>query len=152
MRRRDPYFSPMQCQSVRTSPLEPEQQDIDAIHDLERRDIQASKVNDVDALVSLWTEDGVLLQPGSTPVVGRNAIRTLLEQQKQQSTGTVTTEYEENWRELRILGDYAFEWGEMWVTIKFSSGKLAHQQANAIRILHRDSDHVWKVARVAVSP
>jgi uncharacterized protein (TIGR02246 family) len=142
----------MWCQSVRTAPLKPQQQDIDAIRDLERRDIQTSKANDLDALVSLWTDDGVLLQPGSAPVGGKDAIRTLLEDQKQQSAGTVTTEYAERWRELRIVGDYAFEWGEMSATIKFSSGKLAHQQTNAIRVLRRDNGHLWKVARVAVTP
>jgi len=56
--------------------------DVASIIALEKRDADAAKVNDVDALVSLWTDDGVLLQPGAEPVIGRAAIRQLLQQQK----------------------------------------------------------------------
>lgn len=59
-----------------------ETKDLAAIIALEQRDIQASKADDVRMLVSLWTDDGVLLQPGSDPIVGIAAIRELLEQEK----------------------------------------------------------------------
>jgi uncharacterized protein (TIGR02246 family) len=103
-------------------------------------------------LASLWAEDGVLLQPGSKPVIGKAAIRSLLEAQKQQSAGTETTQYEETWHELRLVDDYAFEWGEMDVTVKLASGRSVHQAVNAIRVLRRETDASWKVARLAATP
>jgi hypothetical protein len=45
----------------------PSAKEIAAIIALEQRDVAAAKVNDVETLVSLWTEDGVLLEPRSEP-------------------------------------------------------------------------------------
>jgi uncharacterized protein (TIGR02246 family) len=131
---------------------DPSAREISAIIALEQRDAAAAEVNDVETLVSLWTGDGVLLQPGSEPVVGIAAIRQLLEQQKQQSSMIVTLAYLENWKERRILGDEAYEWGEMSVTAKLPDGKEATQTVYAIRVLRRQQDGSWKVARAIVTP
>ena len=131
---------------------DPSAREIAAIMVLEERDAAAAKVNDVETLVSLWTEDGVLLQPRSEPVVGIAAIRQLLEQQKQQSAVIVTLAYLESWKERRILGDEAYEWGEMSVTAKLPDGKEATQTVHAIRVLRRQQDGSWKVARAIITP
>jgi uncharacterized protein (TIGR02246 family) len=131
---------------------DPTAPEIAAIIALEQRDAAAAKVNDVGTLVSLWTEDGVLLQPRSEPVVGIAAIRQVLEQQKQQSAMIVTLAYLENWKERRILGDEAYEWGEMSVTAKLPDGKEASQTVLAIRVLRRQQDGSWKVARAIITP
>ena len=123
-----------------------------AIIALEHRDAEAAKINDVETLVSLWTEDGVLLQPRSEPVVGVAAIRKLLEQQKQQSTGMTTLAYQEDWKERRILGEEAYEWGEMSVTARLPDGKETTQTVYAIRVLRRQQDGSWKVARAIITP
>ncbi len=127
-------------------------QDAAAIIALEQRDAAAAKVNDLETLVSLWTEDGVLLQPKSEPVVGTVAIRRLLEVQKQQTTGIVTLAYLEKWNERRILGKEAYEWGEMTVTARLPNGKEATQTVSAIRILCRQQDGSWKIARAIITP
>jgi uncharacterized protein (TIGR02246 family) len=131
---------------------DPSTQEIAAIIALEQRDAAAAKVNDVDTLVSLWTEDGVLLQPRSEPVVGIASIRQLLEQQKQQSATVVTLAYLENWKERRIFGNEAYEWGEMSVTVKLPDRKEATQTVHAIRVLRRQQDGSWKVARAIITP
>ena len=66
------------------------------IQELEQKDIAASEKNDIDALVALWTDDGVLVQPGMEPVVGKDAIRKVLLQQRQ-AARVETISYEENW-------------------------------------------------------
>ena len=126
--------------------------DIAAIVALEQRDAAAAKANDVDGLVSLWTEDGVLLQPRSEPVVGIAAIRQLLDQQKQQSTMVVTLSYRENWKERRIVGNEAYEWGDMSVTARLPDGKEASQTVESIRILRRQQDGSWKISRAIITP
>jgi len=122
------------------------------IQEMEQKDVAASKTNDVEALVSLWTDDGVLLQPGLAPVVGKEAIRTLLLQQQQQAGRVETTSYEEKWNEIRFAGAYAFEWGRIAANLKLPDGREVQQDANAIRILEKQPDGSWRVARVAITP
>lgn len=122
------------------------------IQELEQRDIAASKKNDIEALVALWVDDGVLLQPGMAPVVGKEAIRKLLLEQQRQPARVETTSYEENWKEVRISGAYAFEWGQIGATLKLPDGKDIRQSVNAIRVLAKQPDGSWRVARVAIVP
>lgn len=51
--------------------------DLQAIEELEHTDAMAAKTNDVDRLTSLWTEDGVLLQPMAPPVIRSSTVDTL---------------------------------------------------------------------------
>jgi uncharacterized protein (TIGR02246 family) len=132
-------------------PAGQEQRDLAAISALSQRDIAACMKNDVDALCSLWTEDGVLLMPGAQPLVGRKAICGMLQEQKAHSPGSITTDYTEDWEEVRILGDYAWQWGRMSQT-QADNGKQQTMWVNAMRILHREKDGSWKVARAAVTP
>lgn len=126
--------------------------ELGAIVALERRDAEAAKSNDVETLVSLWTEDGVLLLPRQQAVVGIAAIRQVLEQQRQQSAQISTLAYDEDWKERRIVGDEASEWGEINVTLRLPNGKEVTQTVHSIRILQREKDGSWKVARAIVTP
>lgn len=121
------------------------------IRELEQKDIAASKKNDVEALVALWTDDGVLLQPGVAPVVGKEAIRKLLLEQQRESARVEMISYEENWEEVRITGDYAFEWGQIGATLQMPNGKDVRQSVNAIRVLAKQPDGSWRVARAAIT-
>lgn len=86
------------------------------------------------------------------PVVGKEAIRTLLLQQQRQSARIETTSYEEDWKELHIMGAYALEWGQIGATLKLPDGKDVRQSVNAIRILAKQPDGSWQVARAAITP
>ena len=129
-----------------------EQRDLQAINALSQKDIAACMKNDVDTLCSLWTDDGVLLMPGAPPLVGKKAICAMLQEQKAQSGGSMTTDYTEDWEEVRILGNYAWQWGKMSQTERLASGKMETMRVNAIRILRREPDGSWKVARAVVTP
>jgi uncharacterized protein (TIGR02246 family) len=126
--------------------------DIKAINDLNQRDIAASKENDVDTLATLWTDDGVLIVPMTPPFVGKPAIRKLLDQQKEQAKDAETTAYDEQWEEVRIIGDYAYQWGSISVTVELPGGKQVSQTVGAMRILQRQKDGEWLVARAIVTP
>ena len=132
---------------------EPDQSaDLKAINDLTARDIEASKENDIDTLASLWTQDGVLIIPMSPPFVGKPARRKMLEQQKELAKDVETTAYDERWEELRIIGDYAYEWGNISVTLELSGGKQGSHTVGAMRILQKQKDGEWLVARAIVTP
>ncbi len=125
---------------------------VKAIDALSQKDISACMKNDVDTLCSLWTDDGVLLMPGAPPLVGKKAICGMLQEQKAKSNGSTILGYTEDWEEVRIVGDYAWQWGRMSESQANASGKEETMRVNAIRILHRDSDGSWKVARAVVTP
>lgn len=129
-----------------------EQSDLKAIDALSKADIAAYMKNEVDTLCTLWTEDGVLLMPGAAPLVGKKAICGMLEELKRQSIGSMTTDYTEDWQEVRIVGNYAWQRGKMSETQRLASGKMETMKVNAIRILRREADGSWKVARAAVTP
>ena len=129
-----------------------EQKDLAAISALSQKDIAACMKNDTDTLCSLWTDDGVLLMPGAAPLVGQKAICAMLQEQARQSIGSLTTDYTEEWQEVRILGNYAWQWGKMSETQRAANGKMESMKVNAIRILRREPDGTWKVARAAVTP
>lgn len=126
--------------------------DLAAIERLEQKDVAASKVNDVDALTSLWTDDGVLLQPGSLPVVGKQQIHALLLQQRQQNAAVQVLSYDESWKERRLAGDSAFEWGIITATLRLPNGKEVTQTVYAGRYLVRAPDHSWHIARAVITP
>ena len=129
-----------------------DQRDLQAINALSQKDTAACMKNDVDTLCSLWTDDGVLLMPGAAPLVGKKAICAMLQAQKAQSSGSMTTDYTEDWEEVRIVGNYAWQWGKMSQTERLASGKMDTMRVNAIRILRREPDGSWKVARAVVTP
>ena len=127
--------------------------DLAAIESFDQSDAAAAKIDDVDALISLWTDDGVLLQPFSDPVVGKAAIENLFRQQKQasQQAQFKTLAYDENWTERKILGDRAWEWGSITVQTQLPNGKVVPQKAYLLRILARQRHGNWKFERVAVT-
>ena len=147
-----PALSQALCAQVKTDAAAPKQADINAIDKLSQTDIAACLKDDVDTMCSLWTDDGVLLMPGAPPLVGKKAVCGMLQAQKAQSNGSKTTGYTEDWDEVRVVGDYAWQWGKMSQTVKDRSGKQETMHVNAIRILQRQPDESWKVARAVVTP
>lgn len=84
--------------------------------------------------------------------MGVEAIKQLLEKQKQQSSIVTTLSYVENWNERHINCGDAYEWGEFKVTARLPNGKEASQHVHAMRILRREPDGSGKVARAIVTP
>ncbi len=119
-----------------------------AIETLHQRDIAATKAYDVDALASLWTEDIVALPPGAAPVVGKEANRKLLESSRAASAQFETLEYEQDWQEIRVVHDFAWERGVFTGAVRpKAGGDLTRYRYNVLRILQRQPDGSWLVHR-----
>jgi len=126
-----------------------EQDALVGIKELHRRDIEASKARDFKILLSLWTEDGVLLEPGKEPVIGKEALKAYMYEQAKISQTYKIKKYEHKWEEIKVFDDWAFEWGffdEEAEMIK--GGEIIKQQGKLLRVLKRQKDGSWKVARV----
>ncbi len=128
--------------------------DLQAIEHVDAIDAVAAKTNDVETLASLWTDDGVLVQPMSEPVVGRSNIRALLLLQKQQATssGIEVLSYTELWRDRQVHDGTAFEWGTIGITIRLPNRKEITRTVYAGRYLTRAADGAWRFARVVITP
>ncbi|MFC1502365.1 hypothetical protein ACFL6A_03030, partial [bacterium] len=60
-----------------------ESKDKKAIEIMHATDMAAAKKMDIETLLSLWTDDGVLLQPGQEAIIGKEAIwNYMMEQAK----------------------------------------------------------------------
>ena len=131
--------------------VDPGAQDIAAIIALEQRDAAAANINDVETLVSLWTPDGVLLHPNQT----RSWVFRLSANARSSETADGNDHNARLPGKLegrRILGNEAYEWGEMSVTAKLPNGQAETQRVLAIRILRRQPDGSWKFARASITP
>jgi ketosteroid isomerase-like protein len=124
------------------------QDDMEAISTLHNKDIQASMALDEPVLESLWTDDIVTMHPGAPAVVGKAANIAKLQAGIEQMKGQDIMAYNEEFQEVRIQGDWAYEWGTITGrTRPFSGGNESAYRFNVMRILQRQPDGSWKVAR-----
>ena len=119
-----------------------------AITRLQERDIAANTALDLDALVSLTTDDVVVLPPGRPPVVGQKALRSFYQALVEKTPDAQVLAYSEEWDEVRIVGDFAFQWGTITERTKASVTTAESSSAvHAMRVLARQPDGSWKIAR-----
>jgi uncharacterized protein (TIGR02246 family) len=122
-----------------------ERQAIAALHET---DMVASMARDIDTLVSLCSDDCVLLPPGQEPIRGREAVRESLERDAEQGQTYRITEYVHEFEEVRILDGWAFEWGRFRAAAEpVRGGSPIRSSGKILRVLKRQTDGAWKVAR-----
>lgn len=122
--------------------------DLEMIERLHAQDIAASRTRDLTILLALCTDDCVMLPPDRPPVIGKAAIAKWLEAEHELEQTYEITKYEHHFQEIKILGEWAFEWGTFSASAReygsdnevFTSGKL-------FRILQKQANGMWKVAR-----
>ena len=118
------------------------------IEELHQTDMAASKAKDTSTLVSLCTDDCVMLPPGEDPIVGKEAIRASLEQDVNQEEDYRITEYVHDFAEVRVLGEWAFEWGTFSAAAEpLDGGAHIRSSGKILRVLRQQPDGTWKVAR-----
>ncbi len=125
--------------------MQTDRQMIEALHD---KDMAASKTKDLTILMSLWTDDGVALPPGEDPVIGEEALQAWLQRDLEQDRDYQITEYVHSFEEIEILGEWAFEWGTFSAAAESNAGgPPLRTTGKLLRILKRQPDGTWKVAR-----
>ncbi len=123
-------------------------EDQKAIAQLQHQEIEANMAFDLEKLVSLYTEDVVLLPPDQEAIRGKEALRLYYEQARKQLGNTDILGYEETWDEVQISGDWAFQIGTITErTQAAAGGKETMVVMRAMRILKREPDGAWLIAR-----
>lgn len=125
-----------------------QQEDLSKIEQLHEIDIKASKEQDYDKLLTLCTEDCVLLPVDQEPIIGMEAIRKWMKQNQAANENLQVTKYLQDFKEVKVVDDWAFEWGTFrGEAISMGSGETFRQSGKIMRILKRQPDGSWKVAR-----
>ena len=121
---------------------------MEGIKKLHETDMAASKTQDIETLIDLWTDDGVLLEPGQEPIKGKEAIRAYMKKNQPEMQSYEITEYVHDFEEIKILDDWAFEWGTFKGTYHLKTGGPDfRQRARLFRVLRRQPDGSWKCSR-----
>jgi uncharacterized protein (TIGR02246 family) len=121
---------------------------MEPINALHKREMEASRKWDVDTLASLWADDIVTLSQGEPPMIGREANRAAVTRLRDESRDVQIADYILSFNEVRIVGDWAFEWGTYSGTVKpVAGGESVRTTGKVLRVLKKDSDGSWKIAR-----
>ena len=81
---------------------------IEKLHQLDER---VTILNDMKALQEVWTNDAVLIQNGAPVDVGKQAIYESGVRSRADAPGYTITSYKPDIRDVRVVDDWAFEWG-----------------------------------------
>ena len=130
------------------SKKDPGTADLDAINTLHQRDMEASKKWDIDTLVTLWTDDIVTLSEGGPPMIGKDANRAAMLRMRDENRDVQISDYILSFNEVKIVGDWAFEWGTYSGTVTpVAEGESVRSTGKVIRVLKKEADGSWKIAR-----
>jgi ketosteroid isomerase-like protein len=122
--------------------------DLAAIEALHAKDMAAAKIHDIGTLITLNTEDCILIPPGREPIRGKQAIWKYMNEQKPEMEKYLITEYRQEFEEIEIAGDWAYEWGTFHGTFRLKSGGPdLKEKSRLFRILKRQPDGSWKCHR-----
>jgi len=119
-----------------------------AIGELHEKDKKASLAGDTEILLSLFTDDGILIPSDGEIVQGKKGLREMLEKNQEILKEYNLVEYNQDFKEIKIIGKYAYEWG-------YYNGKYISKTDNSevvgsgklMRILELQDDGDWKVSR-----
>jgi len=121
------------------------EEDLRAIEAINQRDVQYAKANDPAMMMSQWTDDFVLLQPAGPILRGRS---TIAEAFRGAWSSVEILESVLDIQEVKVLGDYAFQWGTYSYTLRpRTGGETVRTSGKLMRILQRQPDGSWKIHR-----
>jgi uncharacterized protein (TIGR02246 family) len=122
-------------------------EDLRAIERLHETDMAASKSGEFETLRSLMTDDAVILAPGGEPVRGKAELDDSFARMREAMGQVEVLEYVLDFEKVRVLGEYAFEWGEIRGSSRRKGGETQYTSYKVMRILQKQPDGSWKIHR-----
>jgi uncharacterized protein (TIGR02246 family) len=120
------------------------QNDEQEIRDLVANWLSASKVGDMEKVLSLMADDVVFLVAGHPPMRGKAAFSSA-----QAGLADIEMDATSEIQEIRVLGDWAYLWTNLNVTMKPKKGGAAIKRAgNTLSILKKQNE-AWVIFRDA---
>ena len=126
---------------------EPTNKDLEAIEELHRQDVAATKAGDYETLMSLMDEQCVVLPPDSEPEGGQAYLSRALASSDSIEPEPEILELVQDWEEVRLLGDFAYEQGVVEYAVRDANGAIIRETQRLMRLLRRQPDGEWRVFR-----
>jgi uncharacterized protein (TIGR02246 family) len=110
--------------------------------ELSREWSRAASTDSVEKTLSFWAEDAVILPPGQAPVIGKAAIRQMVEGMSN------IPGFKISWEPLSAYvsesGDLAYILEQNQITMNDSTGKPITEYNKAVTIWKKQTDGSWK--------
>ena len=126
---------------------EPTNKDLEAIEELHRQDVAATKAGDYEKLMSLMDEECILFPPDSEPEDGRAYLSCARASSDRNERQPEILELVQDWQEVRLLGDFAYERGIVRYAVRDAKGAIIRETQRLMRLLRRQPDGEWRVLR-----
>jgi uncharacterized protein (TIGR02246 family) len=123
-----------------------QEKDLAAIERLHEKDTLASKAGDFATLRSIMTDDAVVMPPKGKWIRGKAELDASFRNMEQAMRQMEVLEYVEDFEEVKVFGDYAFEWGTIRGAMR-SKSEIERSSYKVMRILQKQPDGEWKVHR-----
>ena len=106
--------------------------------------VSSLEAGDIDAWLSLWTEDGVQMPPNEAPVIGKDQLR----KRNGAALDLFTVAIDITNQEVGVAGDWAFSRGVYTATFAPKDGSNPIPvDGKFMTVLSRQSDGGWKIHR-----
>ncbi len=106
--------------------------------------VSSLEAGDIDAWLSLWTEDGVQMPPNEAPVIGKDKLR----QRNGAALDLFTVAIDITNQEVGVAGEWAFSRGVYTATFTPKDGSQPIPvDGKFMTILNRQTDGGWKIHR-----
>ena len=122
-------------------------EDIANIEALRRRDVAASMSGEIENLKSLMDKQCIVLPPDSEPESGQAFLDRAADSSKDAKSQEQILELTQDWDELQLFGDFAYERGIVSYTVRDVDGGIVRETQRLMRILRRQDDGSWRVYR-----
>jgi ketosteroid isomerase-like protein len=117
-----------------------------AVDALNAKNVKACQEMDNAASASLWADDGVDLIQGLAPMVGKTTITTWLNGLTPGLKGAKMVYCTIDWKQVTVVGDWAYEWGVNRQRIEFRSPQPPFESEGKITlVLKRQPNGEWKI-------
>jgi ketosteroid isomerase-like protein len=121
---------------------EPTQADVEALMQTSRDWAKAAASGDVDRIVSYWADDAIVLEPGQRALIGKPAIRQMVEGSMKIPKFSITWGPES--AVVSKGGDTGYIIEHNRVTFADSTGKVQTQFGKVVTIWRKDASGAWK--------
>ena len=117
--------------------------DLAALNALRSQFAAALNSSDAAAAAACYADDAVLMLPNQAAIEGRQGIQGWLEASFKEGSAKIA----HTPLETQVAGDWAYERGNLAVTVTPKSGKPMEESVKYIVIVKRQPDGSWKVYR-----
>ncbi len=118
--------------------------DEQAIRDFVKNWLDASKTGDTEKVLGMMTDDVVFLLCGRPPMRGKTDFAAT-----QNALGEVDIEAEHEIQEIKVLGQWAYMWTNLSITVTPKNGSTPAKRAGNTLTILRKQDGRWLIARDA---